>query len=123
VPPIFQPELAAGAVHWAAHHRRRELVVGGSALKAIWGNKVAPGFADWYLARTGFDSQQIADVPVDGRAGNLFEPVEGASATHGIFDDEARSSSRQLWLTTHRRLFAAAAAAAALGAGALRRGR
>ena len=55
MPPIFQPEVAAEAIYWAAHHRRRELDVGGSAVKAIVGNKLAPRLADRYLARTGFD--------------------------------------------------------------------
>jgi NADP-dependent 3-hydroxy acid dehydrogenase YdfG len=76
VPPIYQPEVPAEAVVWAAHHRRREITVGGSAVKAIVGNKLAPRFADWYLARTGYASQQIAGMPIDpGRPNNLFEAV------------------------------------------------
>lgn len=67
VPPIYQPEVPAEAAYWAAHHRRRELDVGGSAVKAIFGNKLSPRFADWYLARTGFKSQQIRDMPVNSR--------------------------------------------------------
>ena len=90
VAPIFQPEVPAEAVVWAAHHRRRELAVGGSAVKAIVGNKLAPRFADRYLARTGYASQQIADMPVTpGRRDNLFEPVPGDAATHGMFDSRA----------------------------------
>ena len=26
VPPIYQPEVAADAIHWAAHHKRREIL-------------------------------------------------------------------------------------------------
>ena len=115
VPPIFEPEVPAEAVYWAAHHRRRELVVGGSALKAIVGNKLSPRFADWYLARTGFDSQQVQGKPVHEREDNLFEPVPDKAATHGIFDRRSRSRSYQLWLTTHRPLVAGALAAAAAG--------
>ena len=114
VPPIFQPEVPAEAVYWAAHHRRREVVVGSSAVKAIVGNKLAPRFADWYLARTGFDSQQIQGMPVENHAGNLFEPMTGGT-THGIFDARARSRSYQWWVTTHRPAVAAAALAAAAG--------
>jgi NADP-dependent 3-hydroxy acid dehydrogenase YdfG len=58
VAPIFDPDVPAEAVYWAATHRRRELIVGGSALKAIVASMVAPGLADRYLARTGYDSQQ-----------------------------------------------------------------
>ena len=109
VPPIYQPEVAADAVYWAAHQRRREIDVGFSSVKAIVGNKIAPRFADWYLARTGFKSQQIEDMPVERPAGNLFDPVPEGS-THGIFDAQARTRSYQLWATTHRPLLAAAAA-------------
>ncbi len=118
VPPIFQPEVPAEAVYWAAHHRRRELDVGGSAVKAIVGNKVAPRLADVFLARTGFKSQQVEDMPVNGRPDNLFEPVPGEAATHGMFDGQARTSSVQLWASTHRPLVAGALsglAAAAVG--------
>lgn len=111
VPPIFQPEVPAEAVYWAAHHRRRELDVGGSAVKAIFGNKLSPRFADWYLARTGYASQQVPRLPVNGRPDNLFEPVPEEAATHGMFDDEARDSSYELWLSTHRRALAALSAA------------
>ena len=123
VPPIYQPEIPAEAVYWAAHHHRRELWVGYSALQAILGNKVAPRFADWYLARTGFDGQQVEGMPVDsGRPDNLYEPVEGKAATHGIFDAKAKVRSPQLWATTHRRLLASALAgtAGAALAGAIR---
>jgi NAD(P)-dependent dehydrogenase (short-subunit alcohol dehydrogenase family) len=106
VPPIFEPEVPAEAVYWAAHHRRRELVVGFSALKAIVGNKLAPRFADWYLARTGFDSQQVEDMPVGERRDNLFEPVPDEASTRGIFDAQAKRRSYQLYMTMHRRLLA-----------------
>ncbi|HEY7398507.1 MAG TPA: SDR family oxidoreductase [Gaiellaceae bacterium] len=115
VPPIFQPEVAGEAIHWAAHHRRREVDVGGSAVKAIVANKLAPRLADLYLARTGFDAQQVSGMPVNGRRDNLFEPEPADAATHGMFDEEARERSVQLWLTTHRPLVAATLAAGLTG--------
>ena len=123
VPPIFEPEVPAEAVYWAAHHRRRELDVGLSAVKAIVGNKLAPRFADWYLARTGFDSQQIEEMPVGERRDNLFEPVPNKAATHGIFDAQAKRHSYQLYMTTHRRLLTRllAIATGAVAADLLRR--
>jgi len=120
VPPIFQPEVPARAVVWAAHHRRREITVGGSAVKAIVGQKLAPRFADWYLGRTGYKAQQIADMPVGSdRADNLFEPVPDRAATHGMFDRQAAERSEQAWVTTHRGLIGCAAGAAVLGAALL----
>src|SRR5512145_2901551 len=46
VPPIFQPEVAAEAILWAAHQRRAEVYVGWPSAKAIVGNKLAPRLAD-----------------------------------------------------------------------------
>ena len=125
VPPIYQPEIPAEAVYWAAHHHRRELWVGYSAVQAIVGNKLAPSLADWYLARTGFSGQQMDGHPVSpDRPDNLYEPVVDKAATHGIFDDQAKASSPQLWASTHRGLLAGAAVgAASLAAGVLVRAR
>jgi len=117
VPPIFQPEVPAEAVYWAAHHRRRELWVGGSAVKAILAGKLAGGLADRYLARNGFDAQQVKGMPIDpDRPDNLFEPVPALAAMHGMFDDQSRDRSVQLWAATHRPLVAAAAAGLAAAA-------
>jgi NAD(P)-dependent dehydrogenase (short-subunit alcohol dehydrogenase family) len=102
VPPIFQPEVAADAIVWAAKHPRRELMVGWPTVKAIVGNALVPGIADRYLARTGFDAQQTDD-PVDpNRPDNLFEPVPGDQGAHGPFDDQSRTRSIQLRLVKHR---------------------
>ncbi|MGH2865746.1 MAG: SDR family oxidoreductase [Solirubrobacteraceae bacterium] len=126
VPPIYQPEIPAEAVYWAAHHRRRELWVGYSAVQAILATKLAPSFlVDRYLAMTGFSGQQVEGMPIDGeRVGNLFEPVPEDAATHGIFDAQAKASSPQLWAATHRPLLGGTLTAAILaGAGALAKAR
>lgn len=127
VPPIFQPEVAAEAIHWAAHHRRRELYVGLPTVEAIVGNKVVPGVADWYLSRVGFDSQQTEDPDDHARPNNLWEPVPGDHGAHGVFDDRARDRSSQLWLSTHRlevtAMLGGAALTLALAAAASRRAR
>jgi NAD(P)-dependent dehydrogenase (short-subunit alcohol dehydrogenase family) len=113
VPPIFQPEVAADAIVWAASHPRRELMVGWPTVKAIVGNALAPGIADRYLARNGFDAQQT-DEPIDpGRPDNLFEPVPGDQGAHGPFDDQSRDRSIQLRLAKHRALLGGGAAALA----------
>jgi short-subunit dehydrogenase len=109
VPPIYQPEVPAEVVYYAAHHHRREIFCGAPAVMAILGNKLLPGVADHYLAWTGFRSQQIADLPVPAdRPNNLFEPVKEQAATHGMFDDQAKSVSYQAWATTHRSVLAGA---------------
>jgi short-subunit dehydrogenase len=102
VPPIFQPEVAADAIVWAASHPRRELMVGWPTVKAIVGNAIAPSLADRYLARNAYGAQQT-DQPVDpARRDNLFEPVPGDQGAHGPFDDKARGRSVQLRLNKHR---------------------
>jgi NAD(P)-dependent dehydrogenase (short-subunit alcohol dehydrogenase family) len=121
VPPIYQPEVAAEAVYFAAHNRRREVWAGYGAVKAIVANKLAPRIADWYLARQGYASQQIEGEPVaDDRPDNLFEPVPSEAATHGAFDARAKPRSAQLWASLHRRLLAGAAGAALASALAVR---
>jgi NAD(P)-dependent dehydrogenase (short-subunit alcohol dehydrogenase family) len=123
VPPIYQPEVAARAIVWAADHERREVYVGAPTLEAIVGNKVAPGLLDHYLARTGFASQQTSDPAEPNRPNNLWEAVddERDHGTHGAFDSRATDTSYQLWATTHRRWLAfAGAGLAALGAIAMR---
>ncbi|HEY7373101.1 MAG TPA: SDR family oxidoreductase [Polyangia bacterium] len=111
VPPIFQPEVAGEAIFFAAHHRRRQLYVGLPTVISIVGNGLAPGVGDWYLGRTGFDSQQYDGREEPGRPDNLFSPVDDEQdhGTHGTFDSRARARSPQLWTSMHRWLGFAAA--------------
>jgi hypothetical protein len=113
VPPIFEPEVAAEAIVWAARQNRPEIYVGWPTVKAIVGDKIAPRFADWYLARNGYESQQT-DEPVEpGRADNLWAPVAGDAGAHGTFGARSRSRSWQLLLSKNRRWLALAGLAAA----------
>jgi NAD(P)-dependent dehydrogenase (short-subunit alcohol dehydrogenase family) len=99
VPPIYQPEVAAQGVLFAAEHpERKEYWVGGSTAATIFGQKFAAPLLDRYLARTGYDSQQT-DQPASGQS-NLWQPADQAPGTdrgaHGEFDDRATSDSEQL---------------------------
>ncbi|HZV52846.1 MAG TPA: SDR family oxidoreductase [Candidatus Dormibacteraeota bacterium] len=118
VPPIYQPEVPAEAVYYAAHHRRREVICGGMALAVVLGSTFFPGLADRYMARTGVRSQQVEDMPSPpDRPSNLFQPVEELAATHGIFDRRSHERSYQTWATTHRPAVAVAGVLAGLGLG------
>jgi NAD(P)-dependent dehydrogenase (short-subunit alcohol dehydrogenase family) len=111
VPPIFQPEVAADAILYAAHSNRREIYVGMPTVKAVVGNKMVPALADRYLARGGYGSQQTDEPVSPDRQNNLFEPVddERDHGAHGSFDSRARGWSAQLWANKHRTALAATA--------------
>ncbi|MFZ0590668.1 MAG: SDR family oxidoreductase [Bryobacteraceae bacterium] len=102
VPPIFQPEVAARAIVWAASHRRRELYVAWPTVKAIYGQKIAPAYADRYLAKHAYDGQQTSEAVLPDRVDNLFQPVPGDFAAHGIFDERASKGSFESRLNRHR---------------------
>ena len=111
VPPIFQPEVAADAIVWAAYSGRREVNVGWPATKAIIGNNFAPGFADHFLARHGYEAQMIDEPEEPGRPDNLWSPLPGDHGAHGVFDDRSASVSVEMELNKRRGWILAGAAA------------
>ncbi len=99
VPPIYQPEVAARLIYHAAHHPdKREYYASWSVLKAIFGNKLVPSYADRYLARNGYDSQQYDGEKDPNRPDNLYQPVPGDHGAHGAFDARAKNWSVEAWL-------------------------
>jgi NAD(P)-dependent dehydrogenase (short-subunit alcohol dehydrogenase family) len=102
VPPIYQPEVAADAIVYAADHYRREWYVGGSTVLSITLNKFVPGFGDWYLAQQGYGAQQYDGAADPNRQNNLYEPLPGDHGAHGEFDSRASSTSWQLMLSQNR---------------------
>lgn len=120
MPPIYQPEVAARAIVWAAMHHRREVWVGGSTTATLLANQVAPGLLDRYLGRTGYQSQQTSRRADPEQPTNLWTSVPGDRGAHGSFDHRAHPRSAQLWASRHHGLLASAAALAGAGAAALR---
>ncbi|HJU20245.1 MAG TPA: SDR family oxidoreductase [Stellaceae bacterium] len=115
VAPIFQPEVAARAVLFAADSRRREVWVGRSTVKAILGNRLAPGLLDHYLARTGYSGQLSEEAADPNAPDNLMTPVPGDPGTHGRFDSRATDNAPQLWATRHRTALVSGLSALAAG--------
>ena len=115
VPPIFQPEVAARAIVFAANNRRREVWVGFSSVKAIIANMLVPGLLDHYLAKTGYSAQLAKETLPADQPDNLFETVPGHDTAHGRFDAQARRFSWEMATSRHRD----AIAAGLLGLGAL----
>ncbi|MFJ8787677.1 SDR family oxidoreductase [Streptomyces sp. NPDC102462] len=125
VPPIYQPEVAARGVLYAADHpKRKQYYIGASTAATVWANRIAPALLDRYLARTGFDSQQT-DSPAPTGADNLFSPSDGPAGSdygaHGVFDERSHPHSAQAALARHPVVTAATTsvglAAAAVGLG------
>lgn len=102
VPPIYQPEVIARAVYWAAHHRRREFSVGFPTVQAIIGDKFIPGWLDYYLGAIGYRSQQTAEPVQPGRPDNLCGPLPGDYGARGEFSDRALEFSAQTWINQNR---------------------
>jgi NAD(P)-dependent dehydrogenase (short-subunit alcohol dehydrogenase family) len=120
VPPIYEPEVAAqGVVYAADHPHRREYWVGGTTAMTLIANAVAPGVLDRYLAKTGFNAQQTDEPQPPDAPDNLWEPADGDRdfGTHGRFDGKSTGRSRQLWMSQHHGLLGAAAAAVSAAAG------
>jgi NAD(P)-dependent dehydrogenase (short-subunit alcohol dehydrogenase family) len=124
VPPIYQPEVAARAVVYAADHPgRREYWVGASTVGTLIADKLVPGLLDRYLARTGYDSQQTPQRRDSRQPRNLWEPADEDTdfGAHGDFDERSARRAPQVWASQHHGLIAAAAGAglAVLAAGAV----
>jgi NAD(P)-dependent dehydrogenase (short-subunit alcohol dehydrogenase family) len=118
VPPIYQPEIAADAVYYAAHHKRRQIYVGIPTVMNIIGERTAPWLLDRYLAKNGYQGQMTEhDLDPEGHD-NLFDPVDEDRGAHGPFDDQAHSVSPQYELAKHRGKLLAAAGALAVGGAA-----
>jgi NAD(P)-dependent dehydrogenase (short-subunit alcohol dehydrogenase family) len=121
VPPIYQPEVAArGVVYAADHPGRREYWVGASTAATLAANKIVPALLDRYLARTGYSSQQTSEPADPDRPENLMQPVDGAAGTdhgaHGSFDDRSHGRSAQLWVSHHPAISALAGCGAVAAA-------
>ncbi|HLK44364.1 MAG TPA: SDR family oxidoreductase [Acidimicrobiales bacterium] len=116
VAPVYQPEVAARGVRFAAEHpRRRAYFLGGSTLLTSVANKLVPGVLDRYLAVTGYRAQQSSEPDDPTRPDNLDSPVHREVGAHGRFDEEAHAHSAQFWASSHRAALCGAALAGAVG--------
>jgi short-subunit dehydrogenase len=101
VPPIYDPDIAASAIVWAASGRRRELSVGATTAAVIWINKIASGLLDRYLARTGYEAQQTREPDDPDRPNNLWHPLPGDHGPYGRFGSRSIRRSPQTWINEH----------------------
>lgn len=99
---VYQPEVAARAIVFAAEHKRRSIWVGFPTYEAILGNKIAPWYVDWVLARTGFKGQQTNERADPNRKNNVWQPVDEDRGPYGDFKNISRDKSFTLWLSINR---------------------
>jgi NAD(P)-dependent dehydrogenase (short-subunit alcohol dehydrogenase family) len=112
---IYEPEVAARAILYAAAHNRRSIWVGAPTYEAIIGNKLCPSYADHVLARNGYEGQQTAEPVSPDRKNNVWDPVPEDRGTHGDFAGEAVDRSITLWASLHRGFIATAAGLLVVG--------
>src|SRR5690554_5346107 len=122
LPPIFQPEVAAGAIVWSTRHKRRELYVGFPAVKIVLGNKFMPRLVDHMASREAIDGQMDTNGNNPSIRDNLFDPIPEDRGTHGRFNEQAKTRSWQLLLSQNRTPVSLALLAGAAVTGAVIRG-
>ncbi len=106
VPPIYQPEVAArGVVYAADHPERKQYWVGDSTAVTLLGQKFIAPLLDRYLGRTGYDSQQTKERVNGQQPHNLWQPLDQEPGTdhgaHGEFDGKSHAHSPELWASQH----------------------
>ena len=92
-PPIYQPEVAAEAIYWAAHHDRRELLVGWSTVQAVWGTSCS-GLIDrtWPAPGTRASSMTAPRTVPPNTSGSQSQATRALTATSTIGRATAASS-------------------------------
>lgn len=108
MPPIFQPEVAAEAILWAAQSSRREILVGSATVLTVLANRLVPDLLDRYLEKTNFDAQPYGGEVDPNRPNNLWQPLPGDHGAHGTFDDRSQSFSKELWVSQNKEWLTAA---------------
>ena len=115
--PLYDAELVAKAICFAAQKQRRSLIVGGGGLALTTFAPSLPRLADKGMELVGGELSQTTDVPpAPGTADNLFEPrrdgrVEG--------NQEPFKRKTSLLLEAQMHPLAAAAVLGSVAAGAL----
>ncbi|HEX4056508.1 MAG TPA: SDR family oxidoreductase [Tepidisphaeraceae bacterium] len=112
---IFEPEVAADAILFAAENNRREIMVGYTTVEATLGEKVIPGLLDRYLATAAWEGSMLPERADHTKPNNFWEPVAGDHGARGPFSSKARNFSIQLWASKNRAAIAAGLAIAGMG--------
>ena len=96
--PLYEPEIVADAILFAAAHARRDIYVGSASKIASSAAHRAPNLMDKILAGAMF-KQQRTEVPSEGQGGALYESRR-APQVRKVTDRAVRKSSTYTTLTT-----------------------
>jgi NAD(P)-dependent dehydrogenase (short-subunit alcohol dehydrogenase family) len=109
VGPIYQPEVAAESILFAANHDRKEVLVGWPTVESVVGERVNSQLLDHYLAHAAWEGALEGPQKPD-HPNNFWHSVDRDFGAHGRFDAESRARSVQLWANEHRTTLTALAA-------------
>jgi NAD(P)-dependent dehydrogenase (short-subunit alcohol dehydrogenase family) len=98
IPPIYDPEVVANAILYAAEHPVRDMIVGGAAKMIVMNQSLSPKLTDAIFLRIGFKGQQTDTPKAENAPNNLFMPIDGYNRAVGQFGDEAKPVSAYTWL-------------------------
>ena len=114
--PLYDAELVAKAICFAATHKRRTLIVGGGGLALTTLAPALPRLADKGMELMGAELSQTTDVPpAPGTNDNLFEP-RADGRVEGNQEPFKRKTSLFLEAQMHPVATAALVGSAAVGA-------
>ncbi len=101
IPPVYQPEMVAEAIHLAAISDRREMPLSFTTVLFSLGVRLTPRLVDRAIRRLGYGGQ-LTDQPASlaRHDPTLFAASERASPVHGAFSEQARPASVHVRLIT-----------------------
>jgi short-subunit dehydrogenase len=115
VPPVvYDPDLVARAILFAAENRKRELTVGGAGLMISKASNLAPGLTDRLMELIGVPIQKTDTPPRVGAADNLFASRRDGDTRS---NQEMYVRKQSLALEAQMRPWAAAAILGSVAAG------
>jgi hypothetical protein len=107
-PPVYQPDVVAACVVYAAEHPVRDLFAGGAGRLMALQQFSAPRLMDRYLSRVATRQERTTEARPGGLPGNLYQPTSDDRA-EGDYSRRARRFSLYTYLETHPRARAVAA--------------
>ena len=90
--PVYEPQVVAESIVFAAENPRRDIFVGGGGKLFDILQRISPGFVDWLITRNDMIFQeQISDKPAT--PDNLYEPPPRPRSVEGEYHEKAYSTS------------------------------